>query len=94
MEVKISDFGLSRPGSAYRIQHDRPLPVRWLPPEVLINHEFDQRSDVWSFSMMAMEIYSDGLEPYNYLNKDQAKDEIRNFRGPKEINDMPPKGKP
>lgn len=61
--VKISDFGLSRQTSAYRIS-DSKLPVKWSAPETYLKHESTIKSDVWSFGIVLWEIFCEGLEPY------------------------------
>jgi serine/threonine protein kinase len=49
--VKISDFGMSRrlySANYYRMHNKRAiLPVRWLPPEALLQGKFTPHSDVW-----------------------------------------------
>ena len=37
---------------------------RWCAPEALSDHEFSHASDVWSFGVLAFEVFSDGGKPY------------------------------
>ena len=82
-DVKISDFGLSK--RTYRnvqepleIRSDAngirlPLPIRWMALEVLLHQEFIPiKSDVWSYGVLAWEIFTLGNEPYGQgtLNSD------------------------
>ncbi len=66
LTCKIADFGLSRDmdGLEYYTLHRMAIPVRWSAPEVVNEHKFYKTSDVWSFGILAMEIYTDGEEPY------------------------------
>lgn len=48
--VKIGDFGLARDiykNDFYRKVGEGLLPVRWMPPEALIDGVFTTQSDVW-----------------------------------------------
>ncbi|UJR26058.1 hypothetical protein I4U23_007404 [Adineta vaga] len=68
--VKIADFGLSR-----RINKDESiqqneinyqrLPIRWTAPEVLDNQmDYSNKSDVWSFGIVLIEMWLKGADPY------------------------------
>ncbi|KAM4694286.1 proto-oncogene tyrosine-protein kinase ROS [Discoglossus pictus] len=65
--VKIGDFGLARDvykNDYYRKQGEGLLPVRWMPPESLIDGIFSIRTDVWSFGVLLWEIFTLGQQPY------------------------------
>ena len=40
------------------------IPVRWTAPEGLANQKFSAASDVWSFGIVCIEVYTDGATPY------------------------------
>ena len=40
------------------------IPVRWTAPEGLTNQKFSAASDVWSFGIVCIEVYTDGATPY------------------------------
>ncbi|CAF3528591.1 unnamed protein product [Rotaria sp. Silwood1] len=51
--VKVSDFGMARQMSSsssssmfYQEKYDKPFPLRWSSPEVLINRKYSSKSDV------------------------------------------------
>ena len=52
MTVKVADFGLARDiytESYYRSANKgKPLPVKWLAPEALLDRKFTQKTDVVS----------------------------------------------
>ena len=51
LQVKVADFGFSRDVYAtqfYRLGHKTRLPVKWMPPESLLDNIYNERSDVVS----------------------------------------------
>ncbi|PRP85052.1 putative LRR receptor-like serine/threonine-protein kinase [Planoprotostelium fungivorum] len=71
LNVKISDFGMSRQENFYRSE-SKEIPYRWAAPEVLIRRESTSRSDVWSFAVCVWEITSLGRIPYDHLSNKQV----------------------
>ncbi len=71
LDVKISHLGLSQaayaedylpihfPGS--RSSH--PVPLRWMPPEVVLKGAYSPETDVWSFGIFVYEVLSLGETP-------------------------------
>ncbi|XP_014482097.1 PREDICTED: proto-oncogene tyrosine-protein kinase ROS isoform X2 [Dinoponera quadriceps] len=65
--VKIGDFGLARDiykNDYYRKEGEGLLPVRWMPPESLVDGVFTSQSDVWAFGVLMWEITTLGQQPY------------------------------
>ena len=53
MTVKVADFGLTRDvyvTDYYVVNHNNPLPVKWLAPESLFDKVFSVKTDVVSIS--------------------------------------------
>ncbi|GMR54171.1 hypothetical protein PMAYCL1PPCAC_24366, partial [Pristionchus mayeri] len=63
-KVKISDFGMSREGPTYQMDPKRRVPIRWLAPETIRVQTYTFKTDVYSFGIMAWEIYHNGKEPF------------------------------
>ena len=53
--LKISDFGLSRPG-IYVNTRTRMLPLRWLAIESMTDNLYSSKSDVWAYGVVLWEI--------------------------------------
>ena len=52
LSVKVADFGFSRDVYSreyYRLERRTRLPVKWLPPESLLDNIFNEKSDVVCF---------------------------------------------
>lgn len=65
--VKIGDFGLTRDlykADYYRKEGEGLLPVRWMPPESLVDGVFTTQSDAWSFGVLLWEVCTLGQQPY------------------------------
>lgn len=73
--VKLSDFGLAvkLEGRDFHCgADDEEIPVRWMPPESIIESKFAQSSDVWSFAVLAWEVFTFGAKPYDGLTSQEA----------------------
>ena len=64
-----SDFALN----ASRIDAQRLLPIRWLPPEALTVGKFTMQSDIWSFGVLIWELFTYGLQPYCGQSNEEVK---------------------
>ncbi|CAJ0573834.1 unnamed protein product, partial [Mesorhabditis spiculigera] len=81
--VKISDFGMSIRASEYELTRrkkggDVKLPLRWLAPECIIELRYTQKTDVWAFGLIVLEIYAEGKQPYDGKRNEQVKELLNN----------------
>lgn len=67
--VKVSDFGL--PVNVHT-QTKASKPIRHLAPESLQKGIYSEKSDVWSFGVLAWTLLTDGNKPYYMLPEDAA----------------------
>ncbi|EYB82249.1 hypothetical protein Y032_0363g3521 [Ancylostoma ceylanicum] len=82
--VKISDFGLSRKGTTYKMKTMQKMPIKYMAPESLSQFLFSQKSDVYSYGILIYELYS-CKEPYHGI----ANVEIRSMIVGGKLNKMP-----
>ncbi|XP_065910189.1 hepatocyte growth factor receptor-like isoform X5 [Dysidea avara] len=69
--IKVADFGLARDiytEDYYRMGHRAQVPVRWMPPESILDRYYDHKTDVWSFGVVCWEVFSLGKLPYAGLD--------------------------
>ena len=64
LKVKIGDFGLARQlysKDYYKVDTDKPMPIRWMSPEALVDGIFTPESDVWSYGILMWEVLTLGI---------------------------------
>ncbi|KAE9416605.1 hypothetical protein Angca_005034, partial [Angiostrongylus cantonensis] len=83
--VKISDFGLSRPGSSYKMKTAQKMPIKWMAPESIQTFTFTQKTDVYTFGVLIYEICS-GIGPYDDMRNTVVKKMIVEGK----VNKFPP----
>lgn len=74
--MKISDFGLSRIGSEYKMKKGRKIPIKWTAPETIAALVYTQKSDVFSYSIFMWEVFTDGDEPYKGLTHMEVRQRV------------------
>lgn len=71
--VKIADFGMAKCLAVpiYVSPTDSPRPIRWCAPEVLIHGKLSIKSDVWSYGILLMELFTNCRLPYHNIKSNQ-----------------------
>ena len=64
--TKVADFGLARVivDNEYSAAQGARFPVKWTAPEAISFGKFTVKSDVWSFGILLMELFTYGQVPY------------------------------
>ncbi|KAK5979615.1 hypothetical protein GCK32_016237, partial [Trichostrongylus colubriformis] len=70
--VKISDFGLSRPGTSYKMKTAQKMPIKWMAPESILTFTFTQKTDVYTFGVLIYEIFA-AIGPYDDMRNSVVK---------------------
>ncbi|CAD6194628.1 unnamed protein product [Caenorhabditis auriculariae] len=76
--VKLSDFGLSRMGSQYKLTTHCKLPIKWLAPETITTLYFTHKTDAYSYGVMCFEVFSNGAEPWGGVTNTETKKNVCN----------------
>jgi len=77
---KVSDFGMSRFGMTEENVHKTTSnfgPLRWMSPESLLEREYSEKSDVWSYGVLLYELTTSKL-PYENLDMVQVATKVSN----------------
>ena len=56
-----------------RVDGQKLLPVRWLPPEALTMGKFTIASDIWSYGVLLWELFSYGMTPYHGIGNEEVR---------------------
>jgi len=99
---KVADFGLARGTAGARAgvtnadgdedeedyyrSRTGTFPVRWTAPESMQTMRFAEGSDIWSFGITLMEIYTDGEKPYGKMANAAVISQVQSgYRMPKPL---------
>lgn len=74
LKVKIADLGIGHDlySGDYYDNGSQLLPIRWMPPELLVDSEegpsFSLHSDIWSFGVFCWEVFAFARLPFEDLS--------------------------
>jgi len=76
MDVKVSDFGMSRVVNSDEIDNQQKTtstigPLRWMAPEYMFDRIYSTKSDVWSFGVVIYEVTMRKV-PYESLTNEKV----------------------
>ena len=78
LKVKIADLGIGHDlySGDYYDNGSQLLPIRWMPPELLVDStqgpNFTLHSDIWSFGVFCWEVFTFARLPYEELSDQQV----------------------
>ena len=82
LKVKISDLGIGHDlySGDYYDNGSQLLPIRWMPPELLVDTlegpSFSLHSDIWSFGVFCWEVFTFARLPYEGLSDQETMEEV------------------
>ncbi|XP_040583667.1 tyrosine-protein kinase Src64B [Lepeophtheirus salmonis] len=94
--AKVADFGLARVivDNEYSAHQGARFPVKWTAPEAISFGKFTVKSDVWSFGILLMEVFTYGQVPYPGMNNREVIDQVeRGYRMAQPTNATYPESK-
>ena len=56
----------------------RKLPVKWMPPEAIVDEDFNMYTDIWSYGILLYEILTFGAAPYSGIEQNKALEMVQN----------------
>ncbi|CAH0697723.1 unnamed protein product [Spodoptera exigua] len=79
LQLKLSYPALTRgPDShEYFKLHEQVIPLRWLPPEAVLESDYSTKSDVYMFAATVWEIYTKGELPFAKLNDNSVLERVK-----------------
>ncbi|XP_063898355.1 tyrosine-protein kinase-like otk [Helicoverpa armigera] len=79
LQLKLSYPALTRgPDShEYFKLHEQVIPLRWLPPEAVLEGDYSTKSDVYMFAVTVWEIYTKAELPFAKLNDNSVLERVK-----------------
>lgn len=74
LELKISSLTLCRDvySSEYYPHAQNLIPLRWMPPEAILEDDYTTKSDVWSYGVFVWEVFHLGDLPHKMKSDDEV----------------------
>lgn len=74
LDLKIANLGLCRDiySAEYFSFHGQLIPLRWMPPEAVLEDEFSSKGDIWSFGCFMYEVFSLGDLPHKEMSDEEV----------------------
>uniref|UniRef100_A0A0M3IUY6 Protein kinase domain-containing protein n=1 Tax=Ascaris lumbricoides TaxID=6252 RepID=A0A0M3IUY6_ASCLU len=64
---------MSREGGIYRMRRCMKVPIKWTAPETITTFIYTLKTDVFSFSILIWEVFSNGKDPYKGMTNTAVK---------------------
>ncbi|KAK2149182.1 hypothetical protein LSH36_463g04014 [Paralvinella palmiformis] len=89
LDLKISNLSLCRDvyATEYFPFHQQLIPLRWMPPEAVLEDEYSTKSDVWSYGVFIWELFMLGELPHHERMDEEV---LKGLKAGGEPLDMPP----
>ena len=74
LDLKIGSLSLCRDvyATEYYPFHQGVIPLRWMPPEAVLEDEYSCKSDIWSFGVFCWEVFTLGDMPYKMRTDEEV----------------------
>ena len=78
LDLKIASLSLCRDvyATEYFVLRQRPVPLRWMAPEAVLEDDYSVKSDVWSFGVFAWEVFTCADLPLRRWTDDEIVKEL------------------
>eukprot|EP00039_Didymoeca_costata_P025142 m.12480 g.12480 ORF g.12480 m.12480 type:complete len:708 (+) comp4659_c0_seq1:137-2260(+) len=88
---KVGDLGMAKKCGAesHFVGEKVPLPTKWCSPELLMENNFSEKSDVWAWAILNLEVLNGGSPPYADKNKTEVMMHIGTGNGPDKSDTCP-----
>ncbi|ELT99484.1 hypothetical protein CAPTEDRAFT_108481, partial [Capitella teleta] len=81
LDLKITSLCLCRDvyANEYFPFHQQLLPLRWMPPEAVLDDDYSTKSDVWAYGVFVWEVFSQADLPYRQRTDEDVLRGLKTF---------------